>query len=754
MLEKAVDNYLATAKGLPFFYVTGDDDYFSVLEELKQAGLDVIRVSDFCHADDKFPSIDDVIDSFRTADVDYKSNKYVLLGLGEYLALRGEAEAQKVLRRLRDTTLGTARVVILLRYVNQSMAAIAEEDIRLKSQQRVCFHGVADTNTSIVNVQVQHGLGFVSRPGIKPLLRSFEDGGIGKLYVKTDLDLSRAILPIHTITDSYSAIKLLSADLPFPKAFGDEDKWDKLLQDVQRRRLSISEFFEEKHLDSDFEHDFYERAWGLEYKNWLYFLALNYYSERIKNPYLKFVIGKVSDFSEFKNAVLNSIIEIPHSDARFSELYTARKKLVKEVSDADIAIFIRANEVDPRESIYKYTDNTRRERMAIIQWIANYGIVPEIETIYPALFSYLKKFHFECGGVSDTLTEYFYSYKQQKVLNRIEPGFEDKARVLSGTYTALDTRANAIARIKDKKSAYLYWIDALGVEYLSYIQDLAKQKGLSFAVEIVRAELPTITSINKGFFEAWSGGEKYKESELDEIKHKDKGGFDYRECTAPIHLANELDVIERAVSAAAVELALHTCKTFVIASDHGASRLAVIGQHEEKYETDTKGEHSGRCCKYFENYDLANSVPENGYIVLTDYGRFRGSRAANVEVHGGATLEEVVIPVITLSLKKQSDVSVTVLDADKITVERKKGITFTVYISDVEFSGDVKAVRDGVAYPGAVIDGKHFKFEMPDIKRSGKYEFDLFDGANLITKITINVKGAVGSSNSGFDDLF
>ena len=754
MLEKAVDNYLATAKGLPFFYVTGDDDYLSVLEELKQAGLDVIRVSDFCHADDKFPSIDDVIDSFRTADVDYKSNKYVLLGLGEYLALRGEAEAQKVLRRLRDTTLGTARVVILLRYVNQSMAAIADEDIRLRSQQRVCFHSAGDVGVSIINVKVTKGLGLVNKPGIKPLLRSFEDGVRGKLYVKTDLDLSGSILPIQTISDSYSAIKLLSPDLPFPKAFGDEDKWDKLLQDVQRRRLSISEFFEEKHLDSDFEHDFYERAWGLEYKNWLYFLALNYYSERIKNPYLKFVIGKVSDFSEFKNAVLNSIIEIPHSDARFSELYTARKKLVKEVSDEDIAMFIRANEVDPKESIYKYTDNTRRERMAIIQWISDNGIIPEIETIYPALFSYLKKFYFECGSVSDTLTEYFHSYKRQKVLNQIEPGFEERARELSPAYASLDTRANAIAEIKDKKCTYLYWVDALGVEYLSYIQDLAKQKGLSFSVKIVRADLPTITTINKGFFEEWSGGEKHKESELDEIKHKDKGGFDYRKCSAPIHLARELEVIEHAVSSAAVELAMHTCKSFVIASDHGASRLAVIGQHEEQYDTDTKGEHSGRCCKYFANYDLANSVAENGYIVLTDYGRFRGSRAANVEVHGGATLEEVVIPIITLSLAKQSDVSVTVLEAEKITVDRKKGITFTIYISDVEFANDVKVKRNGTTYPGASTDGKHFKFEVSDIKRSGKYEFDLLDGSNLITKITINAKGAVGSSNSGFDDLF
>ena len=98
----------------------------------------------------------------------------------------------------------------------------------------------------------------------------------------------------------------------------------------------------------------------------------------------------------------------------------------------------------------------------------------------------------------------------------------------------------------------------------------------------------------------------------------------------PIHLAAELDVIEAAISTAATELAMHKCQAFVIASDHGSSRLAVIKRQEVPYDTDTKGEHSGRCCKTFENCNLQYKVEENEYIALADYGRFRGSRAANV----------------------------------------------------------------------------------------------------------------------------
>ena len=87
MLCEEVQNYISTVKGLPFFYVTGDEDYNSVLENFKQESISIVRMSDFCNKDDKFPSVDDLVDYFRTSDVDYRNNKFVVVGLGEYLRL-------------------------------------------------------------------------------------------------------------------------------------------------------------------------------------------------------------------------------------------------------------------------------------------------------------------------------------------------------------------------------------------------------------------------------------------------------------------------------------------------------------------------------------------------------------------------------------------------------------------------------------------------------------------------------------------
>ena len=136
-LCNTVEKYITTAKGLPFFYVVGDNQYVEILSEFRQRGFQVDRVSDFCPKDDKFPNIDEIIDYFRTLDVDYKQNKHVLIGLGEFLALKGSAAVEKELRRLKSTTLGSARVVLLLRCVTGQVHSLVTEDKRLIEQQRV-----------------------------------------------------------------------------------------------------------------------------------------------------------------------------------------------------------------------------------------------------------------------------------------------------------------------------------------------------------------------------------------------------------------------------------------------------------------------------------------------------------------------------------------------------------------------------------------------------------------------------------------
>ena len=156
----------------------------------------------------------------------------------------------------------------------------------------------------------------------------------------------------------------------------------------------------------------------------------------------------------------------------------------------------------------------------------------------------------------------------------------------------------------------------------------------------------------------------------------------------------------------------------------------------------------------FDDYDLPYAIPEGEYLVLADYGRFKGSRAANVEVHGGASLEEVVIPVISLTLKRQTEIIIKILHKDEIVADFKKGTTISIYISDVENYNNVSVVVNGTRYQAFSDDKSHYTIEMKDVRRAKKYTADVYDGEDLIGKVGFTVKGKTASVNDDFDDLF
>ncbi len=752
MLCREVQNYISTAKGLPFFYVVGDEDYQSALEDLKQAGLHVVRMSGFCSKEDKYPSVDELVDYFRTSDVDYRDNKYVVIGLGEYLALRGSAIAEKELRRLKTTTLGNARAVLLLRGVSEQAKKIIKDDNRMVGQQRVFLSGNQSTSITVTNVT--DDIGMVANKGMKELLHSLEDGACNNVMTTTSLLFDHSIFPVSHIKGAYSIIRLILKEFDLSEIFGTAEQWDRLLHDLSKNNKSLDSVFKKSGVDDGVLNDLPYWVSGLEYRNWLSFLYLKENADSIHNTYLRMIVNSTSCFEDLKKNILVGITSVSHRDSNFRMLYDDRKRLLKVFPEEDIAVFVKANEVDLEESIYRLTDNTLLERKTIIKWIVQHGLSEAISYVYPALNDYLRKYIFE-GVLAGELTEYFDAYKKQKVANKISDDFitlvEEHASKLS--YAQLPTRDNAIKAITNKDSAYLYWIDALGVEYISYITALAKRKGLSIHTDVVRSDLPTITSINKQFYEQWNGGKKYKEDQLDNIKHKVKGGYFFNDEEDPIHIPAELDVIEKAINTAALELGMHHCKSFVIASDHGASRLAVIRKQEVPYDTDTKGEHSGRCCKAFDGCDAPHFISENGFIVLSDYGRFRGSRSANVEVHGGASLEEIVVPVITLTLKKQTGAQITVIHPDDIIADRHSGVTLTLYISDVEYPDNVRIVVDEKTYQGKTENGAHFVFELTDIKRvkTKPFNADVFDASDLIGTVSFKVKSKTATVKDDFD---
>lgn len=98
----------------------------------------------------------------------------------------------------------------------------------------------------------------------------------------------------------------------------------------------------------------------------------------------------------------------------------------------------------------------------------------------------------------------------------------------------------------------------------------------------------------------------------------------------------------------------------------------MISHRENMWGSESNAQHSGRCCPVSEiDEKPACAIEENGFWVLANYDRFKGSRKANVEVHGGATLEEVVVPIIEISYSP-NEIEIQLLDKNIKFSRRKK----------------------------------------------------------------------------------
>ena len=394
-------------------------------------------------------------------------------------------------------------------------------------------------------------------------------------------------------------------------------------------------------------------------------------------------------------------------------------------------------------TIYYLTDATQLEKELMFAQIGQYWsdadnseISRILRMVYPDLAIYLSDYSYHIP----LLNTYFRQYKLCKVKNRISAEFaslvleQAEKREFN---TLLEPRCSKIEQISKDKTV-LYFIDALGVEYLAYITQKCHDHGLRIQTKIARCELPSITSINHDFVEIFeqAGCNRVDIKELDDIKHRGKDDFNYETTKLPIHLMWELEIIETAIKRIRAQLESGRYSRAVILSDHGASRLAVINEKENHWEMASKGIHSGRCCPVSELDQKPDyATEENGFYCLANYDRFRGGRKANIEVHGGASLEEVTVPIIEITLKGETENIEVFIQEDfrEILVSYRKKAAIELFIG--ANSDDITVKVNGKTY-AAVPTGNDYIYhvDMPDLKKAGTYCADVFENGNNIAE--------------------
>lgn len=227
------------------------------------------------------------------------------------------------------------------------------------------------------------------------------------------------------------------------------------------------------------------------------------------------------------------------------------------------------------------------------------------------------------------------------------------------------------------------WIDAIGIEWVSFIENfiINKKDDLNVIKKLIGvSNLPTSTDQNK-FHDV-----KYIQ---DFDRHIHSNQYSY-----PDSIIKQFDEIKRIID---TNIILDSEQTIAIVSDHGLtalSRLAV----SKKYGKDDS--HEGR---YIEVEDK-DHIPDPDYIIHKseiDRKNYLIALKHNSlgkkpirEVHGGVTPEEVLVPFIVISNKKASSEIDYFITIEKTEIPKKEPIisitiTPTPATANIEIKGKI-----------------------------------------------------------------
>ena len=724
------------------------DVYQEILQRLEaDSSKKCVFVSKNC-LPNGLPDVDAAIAAAST------DGKYALIGVSQAQMLRsGDALDAKL-----DEVLGysiSGYGIVLLDHCEQALQKFMNRDIRVKNRV-VMVEGEYSPLPQIKFAKsADECIGFKPFSGLSSLLAYLErltDMQRQNHPAVTTINAFPAEMFIHAIysvtasAGIYEALSKKYSDIAgaTERSYGTDAQWSWLASEMTGKSSFselVCEAFDAITNLSAHLSDVWES--GDKRMQWLLWLSLKSFGES-KNHYLTIVLENCDNVESFETHVYLDLVDVDISHPEFNRYYAERKRLLEQLPENLPLIKKYCDKLGRRQKdeVFYLTDSSTQEKYEFVRCLSLYDFTPaEIysatSSMSKALHLYMQDFVFDTANTKlsesdssfrDDLTVYFREYKLQKLTNRISPEFLEKVDTYSMSprpYNKLQPRSSIISHM-DKKNVQCFFFDALGVEYLAFIMAKCEEYGLVSEVAIGHCELPSITVKNKEFLQHFADGDWRKIDGLDEIKHHSQI-YDYRKCEYPLHLFEELDVIDEQLRMIQSILVQGTVEKALIVSDHGSSRLAVRYGHEltSTIELEDSAQHSGRCCPVEEDPNLPYAAYEDGFAVLANYERFKGGRKANVEVHGGATLEEVVVPIITLT-KRPDNIEICFVNP-VITLKPRVTPELVLY-SNIPLK-QPRLLIDGIYYDGKfVADNKHASFELEKIKRKGNYTAVVYDG--------------------------
>ncbi len=698
-----------------------------------------------------------------------KKGCFVVIGLSSYVMLLGKKRAEELMARLQELSVA-GHVIVLLSHMKEIRLSRMQQDQHL-SYRVLLLEGDPTPLPSIYLASPEeNSFGQLVLPNIQALLEKLEQydpvGGETSFAVRTSLHREVFSESMYSIRSSKGIYKELLRAFPVLKgdleeSWGTKEDWERFAQEWKEclswGALAEKHFGIDAHFSAILERE-YEQA--DTYETWLYWLLLKVQGAS-EDAYLSYALGKSRHWQDLWEHIFLSLSSLSFQMREFEKYCEGRKRLLEgqTIPATWVSEYQDAIAQKGRDAIWYLFAGTAWEEKMLFQCLADYDYTKEevmgvLKTHFPDLFAYMKSFTFTMNQkvperLVPLLTKYFDDYKWQKLMNHLTPDFKAQVNTLAEhrVYNQFPIRSLALSQMK-KENTMMYFVDALGVEYLSYISEKCKTYGLLLSIQVVHGELPSITSQNTEFMNPGVINIK----DLDELKHESQT-YNYEKQKIPLHLVAELKAIDGVLQTIRDGLLTKEMKSAIIISDHGATRLAVLNDEEYGAEFivgESKGQHSGRCCQVEEDPGIPFAAYENGYAVLANYMRFKGSRKADVEVHGGATLEETLVPLLQISLKPKDPM----VEFQPALVQlRKKEVGELLLVTNFDMA-DPYIIVNGKIYRGKLdTHRRRAIIPLPDMKRTHDYMADIYDGDTLLKEqVAFHVKKEVAKDNLG--DIF
>ena len=378
-------------------------------------------------------------------------------------------------------------------------------------------------------------------------------------------------------------------------------------------------------------------------------------------------------FSQIATHIFDEPLDEASIGQRLSLLKEAKRQHVqiKSLAEQKVKAKLSAMAADPERGplfAMKYMSPlTLSEQCLMVEWVGQGKVEKnDIKNLFPELYAYLLPSSIKTGKGNGWTNEYFQEYCLSKVGNQETGSLAKKLKELNGSQVSFETWRDGFKTVKTlmhnrQDIDIYYWIDGLGVDWIPFMTqviDKHKADGVFLnEIYVAASELPTVTSVNKTKLDELANGKLEKIGDVDKFAHTQK--------TYPAYLVEEFRIVEDAISKV---LSLYNGKKIAFVSDHGISYMAQfgVGLNLAGVETD----HAGRCGHWLKG----SAQTDNNYIVLDDGQTLcslnNNSLSAKTPMgqgaHGGATPEEVLVPIIIVSNQKNANAYSAKLQSSEI----------------------------------------------------------------------------------------